>query len=53
MIAGVLERAPASAGRTTGQGFSVATVTSERLDAWVRMLRLIERPDDIAVLATA
>ncbi len=53
VIAGVLERAPALAGRSTGQGFSVATVTPELLDAWVRMLRLIERPDDIAVLAPA
>lgn len=53
IIAGVLERAPASAGRTAGQGFSVATVTPELLDAWVRMLRLMERPDDIPVLAPA
>jgi AraC-like DNA-binding protein len=53
VIAGVLERAPVSTGRAAGQGFSVATVTPELLDAWVRMLRLIERPDDIAVLAPA
>lgn len=53
VIAGVLEQAPASAGRTVGQGFSVATVTPELLDAWVRMLRLVERPDDIPVLAPA
>jgi len=53
VIAGVLEQAPASAGRAVGQGFSVATVTPELLDAWVRMLRLIERPDDIPVLAPA
>jgi AraC-like DNA-binding protein len=53
MIASILERAPASAGRTADQGFSVATVTSELLDAWVRMLRLRERPEDIAVLAPA
>jgi transcriptional regulator GlxA family with amidase domain len=31
----------------------VATVTPELLDAWVRMLRLMERPDDIPVLAPA
>ena len=36
-----------------GQGFSVATVTPELLDAWVRMLRLMERPDEIAGLAPA
>jgi AraC-like DNA-binding protein len=34
-----------------GSGFSVAPVTSELLDAWIRMLRLIERPDEVAVLA--
>jgi AraC-like DNA-binding protein len=32
-------------------GFCVAAVTSDLMDAWVRMLRLIERPDDIAALA--
>jgi AraC-like DNA-binding protein len=53
VIAGVLEQAPASAGRAVGQGFSVATVTPELLDAWVRMLRLVERPDDIPILAPA
>lgn len=37
--------------RTTG--FSVAAVTSELMDAWVRMLRLMERPEDIAALAPA
>jgi AraC-like DNA-binding protein len=34
-------------------GFSVASVTPELMDAWVRMLRLMERPDDIAALAPA
>lgn len=36
-----------------GSGFSVAPVNDELLDAWIRMLRLIERPDEIAVLAPA
>jgi AraC-like DNA-binding protein len=35
------------------EGFSVAAVTPELLDAWVRMLRLIEHPADIAMLAPA
>jgi hypothetical protein len=35
------------------EAFSVATVTPELLDAWVRMLWLIERPADIAMLAPA
>jgi AraC-like DNA-binding protein len=34
-------------------GFSVAPVTADLLDAWVRMLRLMERPDDISALAPA
>lgn len=33
--------------------FNVAAVTPELMDAWVRMLRLMERPDDIAALAPA
>ena len=36
-----------------GSGFSVAPVNEEFLDAWVRMLRLMDRPDEIAVLAPA
>lgn len=36
-----------------GSGFSVAPVSGELLDAWIRMLRLIDRPDEIAVLAPA
>jgi AraC-like DNA-binding protein len=34
-------------------GFSVARVTSELMDAWVRLLRLMARPSDIAALAPA
>src|SRR5690606_37067694 len=34
-------------------GFSVAAVTPERMDAWVRMLRLMGNPDAIAALAPA
>lgn len=36
-----------------GSGFSIAPVNEEFLDAWVRMLRLMARPDEIAVLAPA
>jgi len=32
-------------------GFSVASVTPELMDAWVRMLRLMDRPADMAALA--
>lgn len=34
-------------------GFSVTAVTPDLMDAWVRMLRLMERPADIAALAPA
>ena len=34
-------------------GFSVAPVTADLLDAWVRMLRLIDHPNEIAALAPA
>lgn len=34
-------------------GFSVAAVTPELMDAWVRMLRLMKRPQDITALAPA
>ncbi|WP_394476873.1 AraC family transcriptional regulator N-terminal domain-containing protein [Variovorax sp. VaC1] len=40
----------ASAGKTSA-GFSVASITPELMDAWVRMLRLMERPADIPALA--
>lgn len=32
-------------------GFSVAAVTPQLMDAWLRMLRLMDRPEDIAALA--
>ncbi|MDM9621994.1 AraC family transcriptional regulator [Rhizobium sp. S96] len=32
-------------------GFSVAPVSDDLLDAWMRMLRLIERPEEIALFA--
>ncbi|MGJ7525093.1 AraC family transcriptional regulator N-terminal domain-containing protein [Variovorax sp. GB1P17] len=35
----------------TSAGFSVVSVTPELMDAWVRMLRLMERPADIPALA--
>lgn len=53
IIAGILASAPISAGRPNGQGFSVAAVTPELLDGWVRLLRLMDHPDDFPVLAPA
>ncbi|MDB5972247.1 MAG: AraC family transcriptional regulator [Hydrocarboniphaga sp.] len=35
------------------EAFNVAAVTPELMDAWVRMLRLMERPNDVPALAPA
>jgi AraC-like DNA-binding protein len=40
-------------GELYNPGFSVAPMTPELLDAWVRMLRLMERPDEVPALARA
>lgn len=40
-------------GRLFDSGFSVAPVTPELLDAWLRMMRLLDHPDEIAVLGPA
>ena len=54
VVAGMLADAPplAHANLHVG-GFSVASVTPDLLDAWVRMLRLMRVPGDIPVLAPA
>jgi AraC-like DNA-binding protein len=54
IIANLLADMPKPAGGALySSGFSVAPVTDELLDAWVRMMRLINKPDDIAALAPA
>lgn len=54
IVAGLLADLPKPAGgELYGSGFSVAPVTPELLDAWVRMLALMDRPDEIAALAPA
>jgi AraC-like DNA-binding protein len=53
-VAALISDLPAQiSGKLFGSGFSVAPVNDEFLDAWVRMLRLMKRPDEIAVLAPA
>ncbi|RWL86550.1 MAG: AraC family transcriptional regulator [Mesorhizobium sp.] len=42
-----------SGGGPYGSAFSVAPVTPELIDAWLRMMRLLEHPDEIAALAPA
>lgn len=52
IVAALIRDLPAEACSSLfGSGFSVAPVSGDLLDAWIRMLRLIERPDEIAVLA--
>lgn len=52
VVATLLADLPEPAGRGLySPGFSVAPVTSDLLDAWVRMLRLMDRPEEIAALA--
>lgn len=54
IVAALIRDLPVRVGSTLlGSGFSVAPVNRELLDAWIRMLRLMERPDEIAVLAPA
>lgn len=56
VIAGLLADLPAfNQGDDGGAetGFSVARVTPELMDAWVRLLRLMEMPEDIRALAPA
>ena len=52
IVAALIRDLPAAVCSTLfGSGFSVAPVNGDLLDAWIRMLRLMERPDEIAVLA--
>jgi AraC-like DNA-binding protein len=54
IVANLLADTPKPAGGDLySPGFSIAPVTDELLDAWVRMLRLMERPADVAALAPA
>lgn len=41
----------AGAGGDDGPGFAVSAVTPDLLDAWAGLLALLDRPDDIAMLA--
>ncbi|MGV1761676.1 AraC family transcriptional regulator N-terminal domain-containing protein [Rhizobium sp. A22-96] len=54
IVAALIDDLPAQVRSTLFEsGFSVAPVNAELLDAWIRMLRLMERPDEIAVLSPA
>lgn len=52
VVAGLIRDLPVKVCSTLfGSGFSVAPVSEDLLDAWIRMLRLMDRPDEIAVLS--
>lgn len=54
VVASLLADLPKPAGGDLySSGFSVAPVTPELLDAWVRILQLMERPGEIPALAPA
>ncbi|QVL43463.1 MAG: AraC family transcriptional regulator [Alcanivorax sp.] len=54
ILADLLSDLPDSASRSDRDaGFSVAAMTPDLLDAWVRLLRLMKRPEDIPALAPA
>ncbi|ATX65561.1 AraC family transcriptional regulator [Roseinatronobacter bogoriensis] len=54
IVANLLADLPKPAGgKLYSPGFSVASVTPELLDAWLRMLRLMKRTDEIAAFAPA
>lgn len=52
-IASLLADIPPIRQSARQEGFSVAAVTPELLDAWARLLRLMDRPEDIPALAPA
>ncbi|NSY61729.1 AraC family transcriptional regulator [Agrobacterium tumefaciens] len=54
IVAGLIRDLPVKvSSELFGSGFSVAPVNEDFLDAWIRMLRLMERPDEIAALSPA
>lgn len=51
VIAALLVEHPKLGAAEQASGFSVSPVTPELIDAWLRMMRLIDRPEESAVLA--
>ena len=51
ILSEVIDNLPDDSSSTVARGFSVCPMTNELFDAWVRMLRLIERPNEISALA--
>ncbi len=51
VIAEVLDQLPPTADSKLQAGFAVGAVSPDLIEAWTRMLRLLDRPGDIPVLA--
>ncbi|WP_334163009.1 AraC family transcriptional regulator [Phenylobacterium sp.] len=50
-LAGLLPELPGGRSEPTPAGFGVSTATLELAEAWLRLLRLLDRPADVPVLA--
>lgn len=51
VIASLMEGSSAEAAQAPATSFAPVTASSDMIDAWLRMLRLIDRPNEAAVLA--
>lgn len=51
ILAEVIDTIPTDNSSGHSRGFSVCPMTDELFDSWVRMLRLIDRPEEIPVLS--
>lgn len=51
VIATLLEGETMNAGQPTGQRFTAVAAQAEMIDAWLRMMRLMDRPSEASVLA--
>lgn len=51
VVASTLSDLPEPGSSEQAPGFSVSAATPELIDAWLRMMRLVDHPDDAAVLA--
>jgi AraC-like DNA-binding protein len=50
-ISAVLTQGGETLGWTPGVGFSAVSAPPDMIDAWLRMMRLVDRPEDAAVMA--
>ncbi len=53
IIAAVMADMPQSSTMAPSSGFAVSAAPAEMIDAWLRLMRLIDRPDEMQMLAPA